>query len=190
MSTSPRLATLNLENLDDKLGEQPARDLAALMTLLQGTPCSNHQVAQTTIAGGEAYDERNLVILSRFLLTAQRQIKHEQAPKLQYRRATANPPDQQAVDITWERPVLSATADVGGNSPSAQCTPQVQDPHQPSGATDYVIHIKDHLGLGRGLFYLSDEACWQALETRVVIDQIFAPPREGTVVLEVTDTRR
>lgn len=59
-----------------------------------------------TADGTQVYDERNLVILSRFPILDRRQYKPEDAPW--YRKVTADPPETQAKEVTWERPLLYA----------------------------------------------------------------------------------
>ena len=100
-----RLATFNLENLDDKPGDKPILDeciavrrpqllrlnadmlclqevngpeepgqprrILALKKLLEDTPYNYYsQAITTTLDSKQAYDERNLVILSRFNIIA------------------------------------------------------------------------------------------------------------------------
>ena len=59
-------------------------------------------------AGTMPLDVRNLVTLSRFPIASHRQIKHDITPRPAYRRVTAIPPDVNAIEITWERPILLA----------------------------------------------------------------------------------
>ncbi len=101
MSTKLRIATFNLENLDDKPRQTPTleeriavmrpqlvrlnadilclqevngqektgqpRRLLALERLVEGTPyVEYHTVSTMTADGTQVYDERNLVILSRY----------------------------------------------------------------------------------------------------------------------------
>jgi hypothetical protein len=138
-----RIATFNLENLDDEAGEglfslqqrievmRPQlvrlqadilclqevhsqedggeRTLSALEQLLEETPYANYQRATTHVEGGsQFYAERNLVILSRHEIREHHQYKHDYAPPPAYRLVTAEPPDNEAENITWERPILHA----------------------------------------------------------------------------------
>src|SRR5688500_13212074 len=115
MPTSLRIATFNLENLDDKIGQRPTLDersaimrpqlirmnadilclqevngqeatgqprrLLALDKLLATTEYSAYQRASTLLEdGSQVYDERNLVVLSRFEIAAHHQYKHHFAP--------------------------------------------------------------------------------------------------------------
>src|SRR5262245_37616627 len=138
-----RIATFNLENLDDKPGQEPTlnerialmrpqllrlnadilclqevngqeepgqpRRLLALAKLLADTPYAGyHQVSTTTEDGAQVYDERTLVILSRFEIIEHNQYKHDFAPAPRYQKVTAKPTEGEAKAVTWERPTLHA----------------------------------------------------------------------------------
>src|SRR4030095_1139367 len=144
---SIRIATFNLENLDDGPGIKPlladrirvmrpqllrvnadilclqevhsqgpagTRTLAALDTLLTGTPYVGFNRATTTTTGGQLFDVRNLVILSRFPILSVQQIRPSDGPRPSYRIATAVPPDPAAEPVEWERPMLHVRVDLGG----------------------------------------------------------------------------
>ena len=64
-----------------------------LQQLVAGTEYAAFHVASTTVAGGgQVYDERNLVVLSRFAVTATRQLKHTLVAQPAWRMVTAVPP--------------------------------------------------------------------------------------------------
>ena len=140
MTERLRIATFNLENLDDKPGEEPSlqeriplmrpqltrlaadvlclqevhgqeeddepRGLLALEQLLEGTPYAGYHVAHTKTQGGEAYDERNLVVLSRREILGQEQYMNRFCPAPLYKKVTADPPPAEPEPIGWERPIL------------------------------------------------------------------------------------
>lgn len=141
-----RIATFNLENLDDgpdvdvPLAERvrimrpqlmrvdadilclqevhaqrdgATRSLAALDVLLAGTPYATYYRSITLTTGGDFYLQRNLVTLSRFPIVATESIRDGSLPRPSYRLATANPPDQDANPIGWERPMLYTQVDLG-----------------------------------------------------------------------------
>ncbi len=131
---SLRIASFNLENLDDRPGEEPSladriavmrpqlvrlradvlclqevngqeregapRVLAALDALLADTDYAAFPRVSTLTQEGQPYDERNLVVLSRYPILASRQLKHDRAPAPS--RVTARPPDDARM-ISWER---------------------------------------------------------------------------------------
>src|SRR4029434_4910926 len=75
---------------------QPRR-LLALAKLLANTPYAGyHQVSTMTEDGTLVYDERNLVVLSRFEILEHHQYKHDFAPAPSYRKVTAKPEESEA----------------------------------------------------------------------------------------------
>lgn len=63
------------------------RRLLALIRLIDGTPYAEYFVASTkTKDRKQVYDERNLVILSRYEILSYRQYKHEYAPAPLYKK--------------------------------------------------------------------------------------------------------
>jgi endonuclease/exonuclease/phosphatase family metal-dependent hydrolase len=144
-----RIATFNLENIDDAAGQDPSlatrvaimgpqleriaadvlclqevhsqpapqgRSLAALDSLLMGSRYEDYQRLTTTTTSGELYQERNLVILSRFPLIDHPRtiIRDSSGPRPAYQVATADPPDQAADPLEWKRPILYAQLDLDG----------------------------------------------------------------------------
>ena len=130
-----RIATFNLENLDDSNLDRrievmrPAlervnadilclqevhsqdngggRELAALDQLLAGTQYENGFHRQTTLTTtGNLYHERNLVTLSRFPITDTAIRRDADGERPSYQLVTADPPDAEANAMTWERPML------------------------------------------------------------------------------------
>jgi len=137
MPTRLRIATFNLENLDDQpnqhptlverialMGPQLARLDADILCLQEvNAHKTNGQFQLTALdqfLAGTPYatyhqaaaftpnGSRSLVIFSRFPVTDQEQVLHPLAPAPSYRRVTAIPADTAAHDITWERPTLRA----------------------------------------------------------------------------------
>jgi endonuclease/exonuclease/phosphatase family metal-dependent hydrolase len=157
-------------------GTSPTRTFAALDQLLAGTPYAGFNRVFTTLADGTTpFDERNLVIASRFPIASHAQIKHNLVPRPAYRRVTAVPADTTAIEITWERPILQAAVTL------------------PTGVTLHVLnlHLKSKLptnipgqhpsqfvwksasGYAEGSFVSAMKRVGQAFETRMIIDQLF-----------------
>jgi endonuclease/exonuclease/phosphatase family metal-dependent hydrolase len=144
----PQLLRLNADilclqevNGQEKLG-QPRR-LLALQRLLEDTAYAEyHMVSTKTMDGEQVYDERNLVILSRFEILEHQQYKHDFAPAPRYRKVTASPPEDDADDVTWERPILHARI-------------KLSDDHNLEVIN---LHVADRIRMGRGLFPLCNEA--------------------------------
>lgn len=214
MSESLRIVTFNLENLDDKRGQDPSlaqriavmrpqlnrlradvlclqevngqeqenapRRLAALEQLIQHTPYEAYHVAHSLTIAGQAYDERNLVVLSRFPILARQQYKHDLTPRPRYRIATAIP-EEDTANISWERPILYVTLDLGQGR-----TLHVVNVHLKSKIpTDIAGQKVDRYtwltvaGWAEGYFVSSMKRVGQALETRALVDSIFQAAEEA-----------
>lgn len=209
MPTSLRIATFNLENLDDVPGARPSlsdriavlrpqlvrlradvlclqevngqefpgelRQVAALEALLDGTPYAAYFMEHTKTARDEAFDDRNLVVVSRFPIMDVAQIKHEFAPKPLYRKVTAVPAEQEAKEVTWERPLLHVTLDLG-----EQGTLHVINLHLKSklpvtieGQQRDRDTWRTMAGWAEGSFLSAMKRVGQALEVRILVDRIF-----------------
>jgi endonuclease/exonuclease/phosphatase family metal-dependent hydrolase len=203
-----RIATFNLENLDDQLGASPTiaernavirpqldrvnadvlclqeihaqgqagnRTLDALDQLIAGTQYAGFNRAHTETVGGELYRFRNLVVLTSFPITATHLIRDTDGPQPSYQYATANPPDQTAEPVEWERPMLHVELDLG------------------AGRALHVInlHLKSKIAAtvtgqkidsftwntpsawAEGSFVSAMKRVGQALQTRLTVDEIF-----------------
>src|SRR3712207_754350 len=89
------------------------RGLAALEELLDGTPYAGLHRAHTATGEGGAYDERNLVVLSRREILGHEQIMDPSAAPL-YKMLTADPRPEEPARMGWERPILHVRIDAGG----------------------------------------------------------------------------
>jgi endonuclease/exonuclease/phosphatase family metal-dependent hydrolase len=188
--TRPQLERLraDLLCLQEVNGQEQngTRTFAAIDQLLAGTAYQGfHRVSTTVADGSKPLDERNLMVLSRFPIASHRQVKHEMTPRPAYRRVTAVPADVSAVDITWERPVLVAAVTL------------------PDGSTLHVLnlHLKSKLptnvpgqhpsqflwqsasGWAEGAFISAMKRVGQALETRMLIDQLFDADANARIVV-------
>ena len=215
-----RIATFNLENLDDKPGEKPTlkeriavmrsqlvrlnadilclqeangqeepgqpRRLLALKQLLEETPYSNYYQASTkTTDNQQVYDERNLVILSRFEIIEHQQYKHKFAPAPFYRTVTANPPATEADKITWERPILHAKIKLAENRILEIINVHLKSklPAEIPGQKVNNYEWKTASGWAEGFFISSIKRVGQALETRILIDNLFDANEDALIVV-------
>lgn len=218
MTTTIRIATFNLENLDDTPNSKPTlnerialmrpqllrvnadilclqevngqeqagqpRRLLALDKLLATTPYSTyHRVSTMTADGTQVYDERNLVILSRFEIVAHQQHKPADAPL--YRIITATPAQPQAKEIIWERPILQATIQL-----NAVTNLQVLNVHLKSKIPTDIPgqKINDYTwkscsAWAEGSFISSMKRMGQALQTRKLVDGMFDTNEDALVVI-------
>ncbi|MBD1881066.1 endonuclease/exonuclease/phosphatase family protein [Coleofasciculus sp. FACHB-T130] len=187
----PQLVRLNADILclqEANGQEQPGqpRRLLALKKLLEGTPYTNYQQVSTTIANGEqVFDERNLVILSRFEIIEYQQYKHKFAPAPFYQKVTANPPETEAEKITWERPILHAKVQLPDNQVLNVINVHLKSklPADILGQKINNSTWKTASGWAEGFFVASMKRVGQALETRILIDQLFDANEDALIVV-------
>lgn len=214
-----RIATFNLENLDDKPDEKPtlderiavmrpqlirlnadilclqevngqegqgSRQLLALKKLLEGTPYINyHQVATKTADGKQVFDERNLVILSRFEITEHQQYQHKFAPSPSYQKVTANPAETKADKISWERPILHAKIKLNDEQVLDVINVHLKSklPTDIPGQKLNNYMWKNPSGWAEGFFISSMKRVGQALEVRILIDQLFDANENALIIV-------
>ncbi len=155
--------------------EGEARSLMALERLFEGTKYADYSIITTQTSEDVPYDKRNLIIATRFDVLRHEQYRNDILfGKLQYRKVTAQPADEDAKDVNWERPILYTEI-------------AVKD-----GLSIHVInlHLKSRLSSsipGRntkgywetisswaeGSFLSTIKRVGQALEARMLIDSIF-----------------
>jgi endonuclease/exonuclease/phosphatase family metal-dependent hydrolase len=166
--------------------EQPGqpRRLLALQKLLTSTPYSTyHLISTMTTDGDQVYDERNLIILSRLEIIERRQHKPDDAPL--YRMITAVPPQPQAKEILWERPILQAMIKL-----SATRTLHVFNVHLKSrlptdipGQKINESTWKSCSAWAEGSFVSSMKRMGQALQLRKLIDALFDSDENALTVV-------
>jgi endonuclease/exonuclease/phosphatase family metal-dependent hydrolase len=207
MPTTLRIATFNLENLDDVPNQRPTlieriavmrpqllrlradilclqeahgqevvgqpRQLLALRKLLEGTPYAEYFLSTTLTGANEVYNERNLVVLSRFPITGRKQIRHDYLPQPVYRQITAIPA-QPAEAVTWERPLLYVTIDVNGQTIHViNAHLKSKRPSDIPGQKLNTYQWASVAGWAEGSFLSTLKRVGQALEARILIDRIF-----------------
>ncbi len=219
MTTNLRIATFNLENLDDRPGDRPTlteriqvmrpqlerlradvlclqevhgqetvgqpRDVLALRTLLQGTRYETYQLMHTRTGNDEAYDRRNLVVVSRFPIATRQQLRHDLVPRPQYRPVTAIPPDTTPNDISWERPIFYVTLDLASAGTLHLINLHLKSklPSNIEGQKLDRFTWRTASGWAEGSFLASMRRVGQALEVRVLIDQIFDADPEARIAV-------
>ncbi|MGH3085905.1 MAG: endonuclease/exonuclease/phosphatase family protein [Rubrobacteraceae bacterium] len=213
-----RIATFNLENLDDERGEKPSleerielmrpqlvrvdadilclqevnaqerdgkRGLFALEELLADTEYSDFEMVSTTIQdGSKPFAERNLAVLSRFEIVSREQHKHDYAPAPLYRMVTASEPDEEGKDITWERPILRARVRVADDRTLDVINLHLKSklPTDIEGQKKNPYTWKTASGWAEGFFVSSMKRVGQALETRMLIDELFEEDEDALIV--------
>jgi len=217
-----RIATFNLENLDDKPNEHPTlkerislmrpqllrlnadilclqevngqeeegspRRLLALDALLQETRYAGfHRVSTMPEDGPGVYDERNLVILSRYEILESHQYKHHFAPAPFYRIVTAEATpgeESKAEKISWERPILHARIGIGNRILDVvNLHLKSRIPTDIKGQKLDTYTWKTASGWSEGFFLSSMKRVGQALEVRMLIDDLFDKTENPWIVV-------
>lgn len=161
------------------------RSLLALTELLHGTSLEGATMTSTRTQGGEVFDERNLVVVSHLPVLAVEQLRNDLVAPLAYRRLTAVPPDQDAVVVALERPILHVELQLPDGT-----SLHVVDVHWKSKLpTDIPGQRVDSFtwrtadGWAEGSFLSSMKRMSQALETRRLVDAILDDDPAARVVV-------
>jgi endonuclease/exonuclease/phosphatase family metal-dependent hydrolase len=172
------------QELPDHTSRDPSRRLSALDAVLEGTRYSSYERAHTVTTDGVPYDVRNLVVLSAYPIKRVTQYRNDLIDELQYRKVTANPSEPDAKDIGWERPILHVEIDL----PEVGVV-HVINLHMKSRLASNIAgqlnryEWKSAAGWAEGYFLSSIKRVGQALEVRMLIDQIFDGEPEANIVV-------
>ena len=165
--------------------DNPDRELSAFEYILQGTKYEGFKYSTTLTSDNTPFNERNLVTLSAYPIKKHNQYKNNLIEKLQYKKVTANPLKDDAEKIIWERPILHAEIELPNNTIlhvinlhlksriSSNITGQKKDGYT----------WKSAKGWAEGYFLSSIKRVGQALETRVLIDNIFQDNPNAQIVV-------
>lgn len=220
MSIKLRIATFNLENLDDKPRQKPTLDerialmrpqmlrlnadilclqevngqeaegrprmLLALEKLLADTPYADYHHLSTLTGGGmEVYDQRNLVILSRFEITQYHEYSHDFALAPHYQKVTAKPPEPEAKAVNWERPILYARIKLDDTRTLNLINVHLKSrlPSDIPGQKENQYTWRTASAWAEGFFISSMKRVGQALEVRMLIDKLFDADENALIVV-------
>lgn len=162
------------------------RRLSALEELLEGTPYAGYDRVSTAVEdGSKFYRLRNLVILSRHEILDHHQYKHDFASPPAYRLVTANPPEVAAEELSWERPILRAEVRLPDGRILNVLNLHLKSKHPANipGQKRDSFTWRSPSGWAEGFFLSSMMRVGQALETRVLIDEIFTGDEEALIVV-------
>lgn len=220
MAANLRVATFNLENFDDKPGQNPTLDeriaimkpqlvrldadilclqevhgqetpgeprrLLAMNRLLADTRYADYHHAETmTTSSNQVYDVRNLVILSRFEITAHDQYRHDHIEAPHYKKVTSSPVENEAKRISWERPILHAQIALPGGKSMHVINLHLKSriPSNIEGQKINNFTWRTASGWAEGYFLSSMKRVGQALETRMLVDTIFNAEEDAYIVV-------
>lgn len=176
----PQIIRLNadilcLQEVNGQEIDGEPRQLLALKQLLAGTQYEGYNMVSTkTIDNFQVYDERNLIILSRYDIISHSQLKNENIPPPEYRKVTASPAEPEAKEVEWERPILKATIKLPNEKEIHVINLHLKSkiPTPVKGQKRGFNSWKTASGWAEGFFISSMKRVGQALETRILIDQI------------------
>jgi endonuclease/exonuclease/phosphatase family metal-dependent hydrolase len=151
------------------------RRLRALDALLDGTPYAGMaRVATQNADAPGVLQAHNLVILSRHPILEQTQVWNDLVPPPAHRYLFADPPEDAAAPVPWDRPLLHARIEVGGRSL------HVLNLHLRAPLASYVpgqkagsFAWKTTGGWAEGFYLSALKRAGQALEARLLVDRIF-----------------
>jgi endonuclease/exonuclease/phosphatase family metal-dependent hydrolase len=187
---------LCLQEVNGQEVEGEPRRLLALERLVEGTPYADYFVGSTkTEDVKQVYDERNLVILSRYEILSHQQYKHDYAPAPRYQKVTARTAGsgsgsgsggeggEEAKLVTWERPILYARVQVGAETLDViNLHLKSRNPSNVEGQVRGYKAWRTASGWAEGFFISAMKRVGQALEVRILIDKIFDQNENALIV--------
>jgi endonuclease/exonuclease/phosphatase family metal-dependent hydrolase len=209
--TRLRLATFNLENLDDHPaggidfedrlavmrpqlmrlradvlclqevnthpdGKHGPRLFTALERLLAGTEYEGwHRVTSLNRGGLHPADKHNLVIVSRLPVLSHRQLWHDLVPPCAYRPVRAEPAAGAPLPVEWDRPILHAELELPGGGGLHVVNVHLRAPRAVwlQGQKERFGRWLSVGGWAEGFFMAQVKQAGQALEARLLVEQIF-----------------
>lgn len=211
MAKQLRIATFNLENLDDDdqttfevrkkvlqpmltrmnadvLFLQEINSIDALDNLIEGTiyETGNFDKSITKTNSGNPYSKRNLVTLSRYNIVSTLQYRNDKVPYPKWQKVTSIPPETDPKSIWWERPVLHSIIELSGDKKlhAINLHLKSKNPTKVKGQVDdqkYYLWYS-HEGWAEGYFLSAIKRLGQALEVRKVIGELLNSDPLGTLI--------
>jgi endonuclease/exonuclease/phosphatase family metal-dependent hydrolase len=209
MERSLTISTWNMENLDnedsvawnarklvlrpmlertkaDILLLQEVNSIEALNELRLNTHYASHEIAHTTTQSGSPYDVRNLVVLSRFPIIEINQYMNDKVSAPIWKKVTAIPPEEPK-KVSWERPILYVKIKLSNQKILYVVNLHLKSliPTPVNGQIDPndTFRWLTHGGWAEGFYVSSIKRVGQALETRLLIDEIFSQEDEHSLIV-------
>lgn len=171
-----RADILCLQEINGQNETGGTRSLRVLDRVLEGTPYAKfNRVFSTSPSGKGARDRHNLVTLSRYPISNFEEVCHTRIDPPLYKSATASPTEQTPGPLKWERPVLLSELDIGGKNPLHVINVHLRAPRAAfiTGQKLDSKSWKTMSGWAEGYFIAAVKQSGQALEVRLLIDEIF-----------------
>ena len=217
-----RIATFNVENLDDKVDQRlplstrikvlrpqlfrlkadiicfqevhgqetngQARDILALKEVLKETPYENFHIISTKTANRrDVYDERNLVVISKYPFDGEpQQINNDIIDPIKFNYVTDKGENaDKAKNVGWERPLFYVKVKIDNNNIIHVINLHLKSRIASSIAGQKINTFtwKTNSAWAEGYFVSSMKRVGQALETRMFIDQIFDGEPDAKIVV-------
>jgi endonuclease/exonuclease/phosphatase family metal-dependent hydrolase len=157
--------------------DEPERRLVALDLLLAGTRYEAYHRATTSGANGRGVASvHNLVTLSRFRIRQRREIRHQYMSPLTYSYAMGSASGGAPQPIVFDRPLLLAEIELPGGQALDVVNVHLRAPRAspiPDGKVDSATW-RTTSGWAEGYFISSLKRTAQALELRLLVDEILA----------------
>ena len=165
--------------------EDEKRQLLALQSLLQTTSYATYDLAHIKTDNDEAFDKRNLVVASRFAIAEVNQYHNDLIPAPVYKKVTAVPSETEAKPVQWEKPILYTKIKIkeGFEIHLVNIHLKSRIPSNISGQKINNYTWKEIYAWGEGFFVSSMKRVGQALEARVLVDQLFDADPEAKIVV-------
>ncbi|WP_317931067.1 endonuclease/exonuclease/phosphatase family protein [Halioxenophilus sp. WMMB6] len=179
------LQEVHAQELPEHTSSNPKRNFAALDEVLSGTRYQNYLKAHTVTSSNTPYDVRNLLVLVNPLFGLDfNQYRNSVIDTLQYRKVTAQPGEDDAKEVTWERPILHAQVTV----PDLGLV-HILNLHLKSRLASNIpgqklgFHWRSAAGWAEGYFLSSIKRVGQALEARILLDQLFTQDPNAKIIV-------
>ena len=181
------LQEVNAQRLGGQTAPRPApRQLAALKQLLAATKAADWPlVASSGPAGKGPAEVHNLAIVSRLPLLRSREVRHELVPPQPYRAVTARPSEAAALTLEWDRPLLHAVLALPGGEPLHVINLHLRSPlAAPIPGQKTAPFVWASLaGWAEGFFAATLKRSGQALEARLLVEEIFDAEPEALIAV-------
>ncbi len=158
-----------------RAGTRGPRRLHALDRLLAGTAYAGFERAISLgLKGKGLADRHNLVILSRWPVRRWRSLRHALVPPPLIRPVTAAPKSDEPQPVEWDRPVLHAELSLPGGGRLHIINLHLRAPLASpiAGQRQAPLVWKSAAGWAEGFFLSNVKRAGQALEARLIVDQL------------------
>jgi endonuclease/exonuclease/phosphatase family metal-dependent hydrolase len=164
----------------------PERRLVALERLLQDTRyAAYHRAATTGPSGRGVASVHNLVTLSRFPIRQQREVRHDHVAPLLHRFATGSAKGGEPQVVGFDRPLLIAEIELPGGRCLTAINLHLRAPRASPVAGEKLDSVtwRTMGGWAEGYFLSSVKRTAQALELRLVVDEMLAQDSESLIAV-------